>query len=74
MGSKTKDAIVTVEKGAKCNLTWILQAALYLAGHNPGSLDSIFGKGTALYKFQKDKKMTADKKAGKATITELFAA
>ncbi|WP_249597520.1 peptidoglycan-binding domain-containing protein [Peribacillus frigoritolerans] len=75
-GVKTKDAIVTVEKGAKCNLTWILQAALYLEGYNPGSLDSIFGKGTesALYKFQKEKKMTADKKAGKATITELFAA
>ncbi|MEW5593536.1 peptidoglycan-binding domain-containing protein [Peribacillus frigoritolerans] len=54
----------------------MLQAALYLAGHNPRSLDSIFGKGTesALYKFQKDKKMTADKKAVKATITELFAA
>ncbi|YCI77707.1 peptidoglycan-binding protein [Bacillus sp. R1-10] len=75
-GSKTSAAIVTVEKGAKGNLTWILQAALYLEGFKPGSLDSIFGKGTesALYKFQKDKKRTADKKAGKATITELFAA
>ncbi|PAL12396.1 peptidoglycan-binding domain-containing protein [Peribacillus simplex] len=54
----------------------MLQAALYLEGYNPGSLDSIFGKGTesALYKFEKDKKMTADKKAGKAAITELFAA
>ncbi|MEC0347559.1 peptidoglycan-binding domain-containing protein [Peribacillus frigoritolerans] len=75
-GVKTKETIVTVKKGAKGNLAWILQAALYLEGFNPGSLDSIFGKGTesALYKFQKDKKMTADKKAGKATITELFAA
>ncbi|MCM3169040.1 PGRP and LysM peptidoglycan-binding domain-containing protein [Peribacillus frigoritolerans] len=45
-GGKTKAAIVTVEKGAKGNLTWILQAALYLEGFNPGSLDSIFGKGT----------------------------
>ena len=74
-GAKTKVAIVTVEKGAKGNLTWILQAALYLEGFNPGSLDSIFGKSaeSALYKFQKDKKITADKKAGKATFTELFA-
>ncbi|MEJ9231802.1 peptidoglycan-binding protein [Peribacillus butanolivorans] len=74
-GTKTKAAIVTVQKGAKGNLTWILQAALYLEGFNPGSLDSIFGKDTesALSKFQKAKKITADKKAGKATFTKLFA-
>ncbi|QOS88650.1 MULTISPECIES: peptidoglycan-binding domain-containing protein [Bacillales] len=73
-GAKTRDAIVTVEKGAKGKLTWILQAALYLEGYSPGSLDSIFGKGTesALLKFQKAKKITADKKEGKATFTELF--
>ncbi|MEC0275117.1 peptidoglycan-binding protein [Peribacillus frigoritolerans] len=64
-GVKTKAAIVTVEKGAKGNLAWILQAALYLEGFNPGSLDSIFGKGTesALYKFQKDKKMALRRRA-----------
>lgn len=75
-GAKTKAAIVTVEKGAKGNLTWILQAALYLEGYNLGSLDSIFGKGTelALSKFQTAKRITADKKAGKATFTKLFAA
>jgi peptidoglycan L-alanyl-D-glutamate endopeptidase CwlK len=73
-GAKTKAAIVTVEKGAKGNLTWILQAALYTEGFNPGSLDSDFGKATesALYKFQKARKITADKKAGKATFTKLF--
>lgn len=75
-GAKTKAAIVTVQKGAKGNLTWILQSALYLEGFNPGSFDSIFGKGTesALSKFQKAKKITADKKAGKATFTKLLAA
>ncbi|MGE7637612.1 peptidoglycan-binding protein [Peribacillus frigoritolerans] len=75
-GGKTRAAIVTVVKGAKGNLTWILQAALYLEGYNPGSLDSIFGKDTesALSKFQKAKKITADKKAGKATFTKLFTA
>ncbi|KWW17961.1 hypothetical protein AS888_20840 [Peribacillus simplex] len=75
-GAKTKAAIVTLEKGAKGNLTWILQAALYTEGYNPGSLDSIFGKGTesVLEKFQKAKKITADKKAGKASFAELFAA
>ncbi|MGE6614069.1 peptidoglycan-binding protein [Peribacillus sp. NPDC076916] len=75
-GAKTKAAIVTVQKGAKGNLTWILQAALYLEGYSPGLLDSIFGKGTetALEKFQKKRCIIADKKAGKATYTKLFAA
>ncbi|WP_157805592.1 peptidoglycan-binding protein [Bacillus sp. mrc49] len=74
-GAKTKAAIVTLEKGAKGNLTWILQAALYTEGYSPGSLDSIFGKATetALEKFQKARKITADKKAGKASFNELFA-
>ncbi|MBT2604209.1 peptidoglycan-binding protein [Bacillus sp. ISL-53] len=73
---RTKAAIVTVQKGAKGNLTWILQVALYTEGFNPGSLDSNFGKETesALYKFQKAREISADKKAGKATFTELFAA
>ncbi|MFD9626959.1 peptidoglycan-binding domain-containing protein [Peribacillus muralis] len=55
---------------------WILKAALYFEGFNLGSLDSVFGKGTeaALVKFQKAKKITADKKAGKAAFAELFAA
>jgi len=63
LGAKTKAAIVTVQKFAKGNLTWILQAALYLEGYNPGSIDSIFGKGTesALSTFQEGKKITADK-------------
>lgn len=75
-GANTKAAIVTFQKGAKGNLTWILQAALYLEGFNPGSLDSNFGKDTesALSQFQKANKITADKKAGKATFTKLFAA
>ncbi|MBX9955082.1 peptidoglycan-binding protein [Peribacillus simplex] len=75
MGSKISVAISIVEKGAKGNLTWILQAALYLDGFTPGSLNSDFGTATesALSKFQKAKKITADKKAGKATFTKLFA-
>ncbi|WP_072272750.1 peptidoglycan-binding protein [Peribacillus simplex] len=75
-GPKTRAAIVTVQKSAKGNITWILQAALYLEGYNPGSLDSIFGKGTesALSIFQKVRKISVDKQAGKATFTELFAA
>ncbi|QOS88655.1 MULTISPECIES: peptidoglycan-binding domain-containing protein [Bacillales] len=75
-GAQTKAAIVTVEKGAKGNLTWILQAALYLEEYTLGSLDSVFGKGTesALNEFQKGRSLFADKIAGKATFTEMFAA
>ncbi|WP_434011170.1 peptidoglycan-binding domain-containing protein [Peribacillus simplex] len=37
---------------------------------------TIFGKGTesALYKFQKARRISADTKAGKGTFTKLFAA
>lgn len=74
-GAKTKEAIVTIEKGAKGNLFWILQAALYTEGYNPGLLDFIFEKGTetALSKLQKARNITVDKKAGKTSFAELFA-
>ncbi|WP_413023086.1 peptidoglycan-binding domain-containing protein [Peribacillus frigoritolerans] len=74
-GPKTRAAIVTVKKGAKGNLTWILQGALFTEGYSPGSLDSIFGKGTetALANFQKARDISVDRKADKATFTELFA-
>ncbi|MDQ7862874.1 hypothetical protein RCO48_23090 [Peribacillus frigoritolerans] len=42
-GLKTKNATVTIKKGASCNITWILQAALYMEGFNPGTLDGEFG-------------------------------
>ncbi|MBR8645336.1 hypothetical protein KEH51_17405 [[Brevibacterium] frigoritolerans] len=49
---------LSLSKKVQRDLTWILQAALYLEGYNPGSLDSIFGKGTesALSKFRKLKR------------------
>ncbi|MDM5452212.1 peptidoglycan-binding protein [Peribacillus simplex] len=73
-GPKTKTAVVTIKKGASCNITWILQAALYMEGFDPGPLDAIFGENTemALYKYQKAKNMTADKQAGKETWNGLF--
>ncbi|MFF2459722.1 peptidoglycan-binding protein, partial [Peribacillus simplex] len=75
-GSKTKAAIVTVKKGTKGNITWILQATLYIEGYNPGTLDSNFGTSTekALKKFQEKKGLFDDGKAGKETFEELFAA
>ncbi|MFJ7928937.1 peptidoglycan-binding protein [Peribacillus sp. NPDC096448] len=74
-GPKTKNATVIIKKGASCNITWILQAALYLKGFNPGLLDGVFGEKTeaALFKYQKANKIPADKLAGKVTWNELFA-
>ncbi|MFP3510845.1 M15 family metallopeptidase [Peribacillus sp. SIMBA_075] len=74
-GPKTKTATVTLKKGAAGYITWILQAALYMEGYSPGPLDGEFGEKTemALYKYQKAKKMTADKQAGKETWNELLA-
>lgn len=74
-GPKTKTAVITIKKGASCNITWILQAALYMKGFNPGTLDGEFGGKTeaALYKYQKASRISADKLAGKVTWNELFA-
>ncbi|MGG4266080.1 peptidoglycan-binding protein [Peribacillus simplex] len=74
-GPKTKTAVITIKKGASCQITWIMQAALYMEGYNPGPLDAIFGGNTetALYKYQKANKITADKQAGQETWNGLFA-
>ncbi|MFH0069658.1 peptidoglycan-binding protein [Peribacillus sp. NPDC056705] len=74
-GPKTKTATVTLKKGAAGNITWILQAALYLKGFHPGSLDGEFGGKTeaALFQYQKASKISADKLAGQETWDELLA-
>ena len=74
-GPKTAAAIVTVKEGAKGNLTYILQAALYLDGYDTAGVDGIFGQGTskAVKAFQKAKKLSVDGKAGTNTFKALFA-
>ncbi|WP_286185118.1 M15 family metallopeptidase [Bacillus sp. SD075] len=83
-GPKTETAIVTIKKGAAGNITWILQAALYMEGFNPGPLDGEFGGETeeALFKYQKasrisgnkqEGRISGNKQAGKETWNELFA-
>lgn len=74
-GPKTYAALVTVRKGAKGNITKVLQALLYIAGHNPGKLDGDFGGGTekAVRSYQKAKGLTVDGVPGRATWTKLIA-
>ncbi|MED4159618.1 N-acetylmuramoyl-L-alanine amidase [Shouchella clausii] len=73
-GSKTYAAARNVRKGAKGNLTRVLQALLYLAGFNPGPFDGHFGDGTekAVRTFQKSIGLSVDGIAGKATWKALL--
>lgn len=73
-GAKTRNASVTVHKGAKGNLTWIIQARLYCLGYDPKGLDSVFGNGlaSAIRRYQSNQSISADGVPGKDTFTKLF--
>lgn len=71
-GRKTKAACVTAtDRG---DLVYILQAALYCNGYDPGILDGIDGPKTqaAVKAFQKDHGLVIDGLAGKNTFEKLF--
>lgn len=72
-GNLTKNACVTVKKGASGNITYILQAILYCKGYNI-AVDGIFGTNTenAVINFQKAKGLTVDGIVGKNTWNKLF--
>lgn len=73
-GPKTASASVVVAHGARGNLTWILQAALFCKNYHL-SVDKIFGKNTekVTRKFQADQGIGVDGKAGEVTFRYLFA-
>lgn len=74
-GQDTINALVNVRKGARGNLTRIIQRRLITKGyklrHGP---DGIFGNGTynAVVKFQRANKLSADGIVGKNTWKALF--
>lgn len=72
-GNLTKNACVTLKKGAKGNITWILQAMLVCKGYNI-SVDSDFGSNTenAVKDYQSKNGLVADAIAGKNTFAKLF--
>lgn len=76
-GPKTRNASVTVRKGAKGNLTRLLQAALIIKGYNVGKsgADGIFGDATykAVRSYQSKNGLTVDGTPGKATFAKLLA-
>lgn len=73
-GPQTKAASPNVREGAEGNITYILQATLYLEGHNPHGMDGIFGSGTeiAVKAFQRANGLSADGIAGENTFAKLF--
>ena len=65
---------VTLEKGTMGNLVSKLQRALKNAGYFGGTVDGYYGEDTAeaVKRFQRDKGLTQDGKAGPATQRYLF--
>lgn len=61
-GANTKNACVLVRKGARGNITYIIQAMLYCKGYDTNGVDGIFGNTTdsAVKQFQKDNGLIAD--------------
>lgn len=72
-GSKTKSACINVRKGAKGNITWLIQAMLVCKGYDI-SVDGDFGYDTdkALRDFQSKNGLTIDGICGKNTFEKLF--
>lgn len=74
-GPKTKAATRTVAKGARGNITRILQGMLYCLGIDPKGFDGIFGNGcaAAVKVLQGRNGLAQDAKSGKNTFAALFA-
>ena len=73
-GPKTKAACVNVRRGAKGNITRVLQGALICHGYSTNGFDGIFGGGTesAVRSYQSDNGLSADGIAGKNTFASLL--
>lgn len=73
-GPKTRAACVNVRRGAKGDITRVLQGALICNGYDTNGFDGIFGGGTesAVRSYQSDHGLSADGIAGKATFASLL--
>ncbi|WP_164219411.1 peptidoglycan-binding protein [Virgibacillus sp. YIM 98842] len=73
-GPKTRAASKAVSRGARGNITRIIQGVLYGLGYNPQGFDGIFGGGTelAVKAFQRDEGIGVDGKPGKNTFAKMF--
>lgn len=73
-GPKTRAACVNVRRGARGNITRVLQGALTCHGYNTGGFDGVFGGKTydAVRAYQKSVGLSDDGVAGKATFGSLL--
>ncbi len=72
-GSRTKNALVTVRKGARGNITYLIQSALYVLGFDLVP-DGIYGNITEqrVREFQAQRGLSVDGIAGRNTQSVLF--
>lgn len=72
-GTNTYNACITVCKGAKGNITMLIQMALFIKGYNV-EMDKDFGNDTenSVYDFQTKNGLVPDKKVGRNTFKKLF--
>lgn len=73
-GVNTLNGCPTLRKGASGNITKLLQEKLVSLGHSTNGIDGIYGNGTAnaVYSYQKNKGLDADKICGRATWSKLL--
>ena len=73
-GPKTRAACVNVRRGARGNITRVLQGALICHGYSTGGFDGVFGGKTydAVRSYQKSAGLSDDGVAGKATFSSLL--
>lgn len=73
-GPATKSKCPVVRKGARGNITWLIQAMLYCKGYSTNGIDGIYGDGTfnAVKLFQKNNGLIQDGACGPNTFEKLF--
>lgn len=73
-GVNTLNGCPTLRKGTSGNITKLLQEKLVSLGHSTNGIDGIYGNGTAnaVYSYQKNKGLVADKICGRATWSKLL--
>ena len=73
-GVNTLNGCPTLRQGASGNITKLLQEKLVSLGYSTNGIDGIYGNGTvnAVYSYQKNKGLVADKICGRATWSKLL--
>lgn len=73
-GEQSKNACRNIKRGAKGNITRIIQSMLYCKGYNTNGIEGIFGPATdgAVRRFQANSGLNADGVVGKLTFAKLF--